>query len=120
MDQHYEEQMNNLTVIVKKYDEINNTLTVTFDTDEDLVSESREYTFQLHNFNESNIDNIIKTMAKSGLSTVKQELKFNQMVSDQSIKNKFKEIEGKSITFSINELETVEYPTSNTSNEVII
>lgn len=112
--------MNNLTVNVKKYDEQNNTLTVSFDTDEDLVSESREYTFQIHNFNETNIDEIIKTMAKSGLSTVKQELKFNQMINDQAAKDRLKSLEGQSISFLVSELEAVQYPSSNTSNEVII
>lgn len=113
--------MNNLSVIIKKFDANNNTLTVSFDADTPSVVETREYVYEVHNFSNTNIDDVVKTIAKSGLSMVKQDLKYNEMISNNTIKSQFSALQGKTISYPITELEVqTTYPVSNNNQEVML
>ena len=99
--------MTKLNMKIHSYDEIGNSFLVSFSTDMSAktVDEYQKYAFQTHRMGVTDPNDVIKSMAMSGLRIAQQQDMEDTILADKTQIDKYKDLVGG--TFTIDESEII-------------
>ena len=98
--------MNQVNVMIHRYDETTNTLYVSFSSDESSkpVDEYQVVAFQPHNIASSNIEEMLKMIATVGISTAQTQDKKESTLANVALQESYRALSNQTFTYNISDL----------------